>query len=63
MFKYQKGSWEIEAFSIMLLLLVIAIWFTVRTLTMHNELNEALTDADVTDMTDLMYQLIKKNGG
>ncbi len=28
-----------------------------------DELNEALTDADVTDMTDLMYQLIKKNGG
>lgn len=28
-----------------------------------DELNDALTDADVTDMTDLMYQLIKKNGG
>lgn len=28
-----------------------------------DELNEALTDADVTDMNDLMYQLIKKNGG
>ena len=47
MFKYQKGSWEIEAFSIMLLLLIIAIWFTVRTLTMHNELNEALTNSGI----------------
>lgn len=28
-----------------------------------DDLNEALTDSDITDMTDLMYQLIKKNGG
>ena len=47
MFKYQKGSWEIEAFSIMLLLLIIAIWFTVRTSTVHSELNEALTNSGI----------------
>lgn len=49
MFKYQKGSWEIEAFSAMLLLLIliIAIWFTVRTSTVHNELNEALTNSGI----------------
>ena len=26
------------------------------------ELNDALTDPDITDMNDLMYQILKKNG-
>ena len=56
MFKYQKGSWEIEAFSIMLLLLIIAIWFTVRTSTVHSELNEALTNSGI------MCKPMKVNG-
>jgi len=47
MFKYQKGSWEIEAFSIMLLLLIIAIWCAEDGATTHSELNEALTNSGI----------------
>ena len=48
MFKYQKGfTGDNVAFGIMVLLLIIALWFTVRTLTMHNELNEALTNSGI----------------
>ena len=60
MFKYQKGSWEIEAFSIMLLLLIIAIWFTVRTSTVHSELNEALTNSVLRELL-LRVMMVLRN--
>lgn len=48
MFKYRKGSIDIDgSFSIMLLLLVIAFGITIRTLTVHSELNQALTNSGI----------------
>ena len=57
MFKYQKGLTELDGpFVIMLLLLVIAIWFTVRVGAAHSELNEALTNSGI------MCKPMKVNG-
>lgn len=56
MFKYQKGLMDFEPILIMLLIVIIAVWFTVNVLTKHSELNEALTNSGI------MCKPMKVNG-
>ena len=48
MFKYQKGSTDIDVLvGIMIVSLVIVAWFAMRTLTVLSELNDALTNSGI----------------